>query len=220
MDALVQGSVLTPIQLDSVQHPEHPDAGRALRVHAVSDGDFYGASDVQEIPSRSLSPTDLDGLELVPEKFRLLLRSTLGISSGGSPWDGQDLLHLGVVEFAGQRIYMAYALRQPTPGFGDRIRARANGAHPVLLHLAATLRYFHFPCPLWPICPFYQLLTELVEKFRLASCFHSRKRHAVNTRCSVVGLGLPIGFSQCLPLTNVNIQTPEPPSRFGLRLDV
>src|SRR5215471_809057 len=42
----------------------------------------------------------------------------------------------------------------------------------------------------------------------------------VNSRCSVIGLGLPIGFLEGLLFTDVHIQTPEPPSRFGLRLDV
>jgi hypothetical protein len=133
MDALVQAGVLNPIQLDSVPHPEHPDAGRVLRPQPVSDGDFYGVSDVDEIPSRSLSATDLDGLELIPEKFRLHLRSVLGITHGGVSWDGQDLLHLGVVELCGQRIYFTYAIRQPAAGIGDRTRSHAEGAHPVML---------------------------------------------------------------------------------------
>lgn len=135
MDSLVRAGVLKSIQMHSAPHPEYPGAGRPLQAHPVSDGEFYGVSNVEEIPSRSLSATDLDGLELVPENFRLHLRSVLGISSSGTRWDEQeqDLLHLGIVDVSGQRIYLAYVLRQPGADIGDRLRARADGAHPVLL---------------------------------------------------------------------------------------
>ena len=61
---------------------------------------------------------------------------------------------------------------------------------------------------------------NLVEKLLRTSGFYCRKRHPVNSRCSVIGLSLPIGFPESLPFTDVNIQAPESPSRFGLRLDV
>lgn len=139
LDALVQGRVLVPIKLDSVPHPEHPDAGRTLAAHPMPDGDFYGVSQVPEIPSRSLSATDLDGLELVPEHLRLYLRSRLGISGSGAAWDGSELLDLGVIEVGDQRFHASYALRQPSMGVGDRIRARAGGALPVLLIPASQM---------------------------------------------------------------------------------
>ncbi|MDP8983020.1 MAG: hypothetical protein M3O35_20785 [Acidobacteriota bacterium] len=128
LDALVRAGVLTTIQLDSVRHPEHPEAGRILRVNAISETESYGVSDALEIASRSLSATDLDGLELKPEQFRLWLRSALDITNGGCPWDGQDVLHLGFVEVGEQRLYAAYALRPPGPGIGERIRGQADGA--------------------------------------------------------------------------------------------
>ena len=80
-DKLIQNRILLPVQLTSVPHSDHVDAGRVLDAHEVSDGDFYGVSRVPEIPSRSLTGTDLDGLELAPEQLRLHLRSTLDISS-------------------------------------------------------------------------------------------------------------------------------------------
>jgi hypothetical protein len=76
--------------------------------------------------------------------------------------------------------------------------------------LAAPFRDLHLPCLLWPICPSHQLLSELIEKSLHAFGFHCRKRHPVNSRCSVVGLGLPIGFPESLPFANVYIQAPEP----------
>lgn len=132
-DKLVRERILVPIQLSSVQHPDHPDAGRVLETHPVSDGDFYGVSRVPEVPSRSLTGTDLDGLELAPEQLRLYLRSMLGITSGGSIWNKSELLELGVVGVGDHRLHFFYALQQPLPGIGDTIRARAAGAHPVIL---------------------------------------------------------------------------------------
>jgi hypothetical protein len=88
---------------------------------------------VPEIPSRSLTPTDLDGLELMPEAFRLYLRSVLGITNGGAVWDKGDLLDLGVIEVGEYCIFLVYALRAPASGSGDKIRTRAGGAHPVCL---------------------------------------------------------------------------------------
>lgn len=132
-DKLVRERILVPIQLVSVQHPDHPDEGRVLEAHPVSDGDFYGVSRVPEVRSRSLTGTDLDGLELAPEQFRLYLRSTLGITNGGTVWDTGELLELGVLGVGDHRLHLFYALQQPLPGIGDRIRARAAGAHPVIL---------------------------------------------------------------------------------------
>lgn len=132
-DKLVQERVLEPIQLTAVPHPDHQEAGRALDAHAVSDGDYYGVSRAAEIPPRSLTATDLDGLELQPEQFRLYLRTRLGITNGGARWDNSELLELGFIDVGGHRIYVVYALQQPRPGVGGTLRAQANGAHPVLL---------------------------------------------------------------------------------------
>jgi len=132
-DKLVQEQVLKQVRLAAVPHPEHIEAGLALDAYTVSEGDYYGVSRAEEIPSRSLTATDLDALELQPEQFRVHLRTRLGITNGGVRWDNGELLDLGFAEIGGHRIYVVYALRQPKPGIGDALRARANGAHPVLL---------------------------------------------------------------------------------------
>lgn len=149
-DKLVHERVLVPIQLTAVRHPDHKDAGRVLEAHAVSDGEFYGVSRVPEIPSHSLTATDLDGLELVPEQLRLYLRSTLGITSGGAVWDGGGLLELGLIGVGDHRIYLTYALQQPLSGVGDKVRARASGAHVVLL----------FPSPQPDSCELARVVLE------------------------------------------------------------
>lgn len=132
-DLLVRSHVLTPVRLDAVPHPEYPDAGRVLKVHPVGNGEFQGVSQVAEIPSRSLTATDVEGLELLPEALRHYLRTKLGISSGGVAWRDEELLELGTVEVGGERLYLTYALRQPPRGVGDRLRTRASGAHVALL---------------------------------------------------------------------------------------
>jgi hypothetical protein len=74
-----------------------------------------------------------DGLVLAPEKLRLYLRSRLGISVGGTAWDEREMLDLGVINVGDHALHLVYALRQPPQGVGDGFRARAAGAHLVLL---------------------------------------------------------------------------------------
>jgi hypothetical protein len=121
-DTLVRNGVLMPIQLESMPHPKHPHAGRVLSAQQLSDGEFYGVSRSSEVPSRSLSSTDFEGLELAPEQFRLYLRSKLGIAAGGAGWNSQGLLELGTIEAGEHRLYLVYALRQPSAGVGERLR--------------------------------------------------------------------------------------------------
>ena len=132
-DELVHGGILKPIRLDSVSAPESLAAGRVLAAHDVSEGEYYGVSQASEIPSRSLSATDLDGYELVPEKFRLHLRSRIGITRGGSAWDGRETLDLGIIQIGDHSLHVVYTLRQPASGVGIQVRAQAGGAHSVLL---------------------------------------------------------------------------------------
>lgn len=132
-ESLVRNRVLVPIQLGSVSSAENAGAGRVLEAHAISTGEFYGVSQTPEIPSRSLSSTDLDGLEFDPEQFRHHLRSRLSISGASISWEGHEMLDLGVIEVSGQRLRFTYALRHLPSGAGDSIRARAAGAHPVVL---------------------------------------------------------------------------------------
>src|SRR5437016_4268783 len=75
-------------------------------------------------------------------------------------------------------------------------RGAAGNLNRKLAHLAATLRYFHLSCPLGPIRPLHQLLTTLVEKLLRSCCLHCRERHSINSRSSIVGLGLAVGFAE------------------------
>jgi hypothetical protein len=132
-DSLVHAGVLAPIQLAAIAHHEHGGAGRVLVAHELPNGGFYGVSQVPEIPSRTLSPTDLDGLELRPEALRLYLRTQMGIAEGGVTWDGSELLHLGFLLLDDHRLHVTYALRPLMPGAGARIQACAGAARSVVL---------------------------------------------------------------------------------------
>ena len=137
-DDLVQRGVLRRVQLQAVPHPDHPTAGRVLRVEPIAEGDFHGVSEVAEVPSRALSATDIEGLELAPERFRQHLRGALGITEGGVVWSAEDeVLELGWLPVGDERLYLAYTIRQPPRDLGPRLRVRANGAH-VLLLVPAT----------------------------------------------------------------------------------
>ena len=139
-DILVQHGVLRPIQLQAVPHPDHPNAGRVLRVEPIAEWDFHGVSEAAEVPSRSLSATEVEGLELVPESFRQYLRTTLGVTDGGAVWSaGDELLELGWLPVDDERLYLAYTIRKLQRDIGARLRGRANGAHVLLLMPASQL---------------------------------------------------------------------------------
>lgn len=132
-DRLVQRRVLFPTRLDSVQSPDHPGAGRILVAEPLPGGEYQGVSQMAEIPSRALTPTDLDGLELDPEAFQRELRESLGLSGSAPRWDGTELLDLGVLTIEQHEFRLSYALRPPLTGADRRMRERAPGATPVLL---------------------------------------------------------------------------------------
>ena len=137
-DVLVQRGVLRSVTLQAVRHPDHSTAGRVLHVERISKWDYHGVSEAPEIPSRALSSTDIEGLELEPEQFRKYLRKDLGITDGGVVWGLDDeLLELGWLRVGDERLYLAYAIRQLRRDLCARLRGRADGA-PVVLLLPAT----------------------------------------------------------------------------------
>ena len=133
-DTLVDRGVLRRVELRAVQHPDHPNAGPVLRVERIAEGEYQGVSELSEVPSRALSATDVEGLELEPERYRQYIRDTLSITAGGCPWRATDeVLELGWLPVGDERLYLAYAIRQPQPEVGVRLRSRSDGAHVVLI---------------------------------------------------------------------------------------
>lgn len=136
-DALCESGALRAVRLESTAHPQRPEAGRALSAHATGGGEFYGVSQLEEIPSRSLSATDLDGFELDLEQFGKALRANLGINAVHPAWDRGSLLDLGRIEAGGNHLHFFYAVREPQAGIGERIRRAAGGTTAIVLIPAA-----------------------------------------------------------------------------------
>lgn len=133
-DNLVAQGALFRTQLDAVPHPDFPEAGNVLIVQPIGKGESQGVSKMPEIPSRSLSATDVEALDLAPEAFRRYLRAALNISSGGVAWnEGDEVLELGSLPVGNERLYVVYPLCAPTRNVADVLRAHAAGAYVVLL---------------------------------------------------------------------------------------
>src|SRR5947208_250996 len=76
------------------------------------------------------------------------------------------------------------------------------------------------PVPQGPICAPDQFVPDLLEEEVHSARLDGLERDPVDTRGPVVLLGHRVGFVERLPLTDVDVQAPETPGRFGLRLDV
>jgi hypothetical protein len=133
-DALVKKGVLMKTQMESIAATGHPGAGRVLQAVKLSPGEFLGVSQAPEIPSQSLSATDLDGLDLVVPAFQSHLRELLEITGNAVPWQaGGWLLDLGVIDIHAHSFRLFYALRKPPQTAEADIKTCALSIHPVLL---------------------------------------------------------------------------------------
>jgi len=132
-DDLVMKGVLARVQLHAIPSASRLSAGNVLDAQPLGRGEHYGVSRMPEVPSESLSATDVEGLELVPEHLRDYLRSRLEVVGAAATWEAEGLLDLGQLDVGVHCLRIFYALREPTSGAGDRMRMRASGAHSVLL---------------------------------------------------------------------------------------
>lgn len=133
-DLLAKKGILKKTRLDSIEPPGHPGAGRILQAEQVSPVDFLGVSQTPEIPSQSLSATDLDGLELIVPAFQSHLREVLGITDNVVPWQSDGwFLDLGVLSIYEREFRIIYALRQPPTNASAQIRVHSASIAPVLL---------------------------------------------------------------------------------------
>lgn len=133
VDDFVREGVLEAVTLDSVRSPDAPDAGSVLEVHPVDENESYGVSVEPEITSRSLSPTDLDGLELNPDKLRGFLRSKMGTADDLRSSGVNGVVDLGTVRIGDFDFRPFYLICTPRQGIGDRLRRAAGGARVVVL---------------------------------------------------------------------------------------
>lgn len=140
-DALVGKGVLMKTQLTSIEPPAHPGAGRILHVEPVSHAEFLGVSQTPEIPSQSLSATDLDGLELSVPAFQRHLRGIFGITGNYSAWsDGSWYLDLGVLSIGEVQLRIFYALQQPPRDAAEDVRKLTGSIRPILLLPSSGLK--------------------------------------------------------------------------------
>src|SRR6516165_3002666 len=65
-----------------------------------------------------------------------------------------------------------------------------------------------------------QFVPDLLKKPLHSALFDGLKRDPVNSRCPVVFLRHLVGFLKGLSFTDVDVQSPETPGWFSLRLDV
>ncbi|RNL64480.1 hypothetical protein [Zhongshania marina] len=113
-DLLVTAGVLKKTFLDSVEPPGYPGAGRILHVEKISPTEMLGVSQTPGIPSKSLSATDLDGLELIVPAFQRYLREILGLKGNCMPWQSNSwLLDLGALKICEYEFRLVYGLRRP-----------------------------------------------------------------------------------------------------------
>ncbi len=145
-DALVKGAVLKKTLLDAIAAPEHPGAGSVLQAAPVSAGEYFGVSQAPEIPSRSLSATSLDGLELDVPAFQTHIRSALGLAGGVERQSEHGLLDLGVLTVGGFDFRVTYALRQPPPNAAAVVNGRSAGARAVIVLPANGDEVSGVPC--------------------------------------------------------------------------
>jgi hypothetical protein len=133
-DSLVKRGVLVKTQLASVEAPGHAGAGHVLQAERLSAVEYLGVSQAPEIPSQSLSATDLDGLELNVPALQTHLRSVLEIAGNAAPWSDEDwFLDLGTIKIHNFQFRLVYALRQPPEGAAAVIKTLAASITPVLL---------------------------------------------------------------------------------------
>jgi hypothetical protein len=133
-DSLVKKGVLAKTQLAYIEPAAHPGAGRILQAEQISPIEFLGVSHTPEIPSQSLSTTDLDGLELTVPAFQSHLREVLSITGNATPWSADGwFLDLGVLSICEHEIRITYALRQPPRDAAANIKKLSASTTPVLL---------------------------------------------------------------------------------------
>lgn len=133
-DLLATKGILKNTRLDSVEPPGQPGAGHILQAEQISPVEFLGVSQTPEIPSQSLSVTDLDGLELVVSAFQNHLREVLDITGNAVPCSADDwFIDLGLLKIHEYEFSISYALRQPPRNAAAQIRDLRAGISPVLL---------------------------------------------------------------------------------------
>lgn len=131
VDELAQVGALVSVELDSVEHPDTD--GATLEVHGIGGGQYYGVGSGDEIPAKSLSATDVEGLELRLDAFGSFLGRQLELPEGQVRSLETNVLDLGPVVLGEYTFRPFYLLGTPLEGLGVRLRTKAPGQQVVLI---------------------------------------------------------------------------------------
>jgi hypothetical protein len=133
-DGLARAAILKKALLSSIEERGQVGAGRVLQAVRISNTEYLGVSQMEEIASRSLSATDLDGLELDVSRFQPYLRERLEMKGNFAPWTADAWhLDLGVLDLCGYQFRIIYAIRRPPDNAAAEVRAIFQSIAPVLL---------------------------------------------------------------------------------------
>src|SRR5450631_4238102 len=114
-------------------------------------------------------------------------------------------------------------------GFEDRLQdelecpldhAIADSRNRKNADFSPVFRNLLLPCPHGPIRACDEFVPDLPQKTLHPTFLDGLERDPVYTRCPIVLLRHPVGFVERFHLANVDVQPPETPSWFSLRLDV
>lgn len=132
-DRLVTQGVLVKTTLSTVVHPDTADNGPSLAAERTPDGRLYGVSLRDDLDSRTLTPTDVDGASLNFARFASFLRTTLQLSHPSADLRDPALIRLGRMEFDALRFEVLLALEPGLPSKLTLSGMQTNGARVVVL---------------------------------------------------------------------------------------
>jgi hypothetical protein len=169
-DRLLKASVLRPVSLQAVTHPDHPDAVGALDVEVIDGkGTTVGYPDDAAIALRTLTPSDVAGYELDVGTLATQIAGALELA-GDRDDLGNGLWQLGRRTLSSSATVAVFlATREPGTTAAQSLRATANGASPVLLVPAGrscTAEMQQVQCRV-PAGPYDELLGNIVDALGL-----------------------------------------------------
>ncbi|MDX2019064.1 MAG: hypothetical protein SF187_02395 [Deltaproteobacteria bacterium] len=165
---------LRPRSLTSAAHPAHTADIRLLDAVRMPDGELYGLSSDDGVPSRTLTDSDVEGYELDMESFAKKIAADLGLEGGVGDLGERALFYLGRRQLDQVCVAVFFVTRKPNVAAdvtAVRIRAQAQqGARiAVLVPPGCDARSGHIQVPIRLVSSSYRdLFSEIVGSLQLA----------------------------------------------------
>ena len=164
-DRLVREKTVRRVTLEAATHPDHPAARGALQVINVDSRTVVGVSENPAIPSRTLTPSDIEGYELDFEKLSRDVAAALKLDGQCSEvvsglW---SLGHRSLSSTATVAVFLATRPVQATTA--AIIQSASLPGKPVLLVpkcCSCSVNLPNVPCAL-PAGPYDSLMTGIVR---------------------------------------------------------